>query len=333
MRRLLVMPFLLWGLATITFAISRAAPADPITTVVDTRSLQNEEIVAAARARWGLDKSVPEQYVLYLRNLVFHGDMGTSFRTKKNVREDLGERLPATFELTVASMALATTVGIGLGVIAAVRKNRWTDQLARLFAVTGSSMPVFWMGLVVLFIFWAQLGWFPGPGRLGTRADPPDEITGLFTVDALIAGDFGTFWDAARHLMLPSFVLGWAVMGLISRLVRASMLDVLSQDYVRTARAKGLPQRQVILRHALKNALIPTLTILGLSFALLITGAVLVEQIFSWPGVGRYTVEAAQSLDFPAIQGVAIFAGAVIVVLSLVTDIAYVFVDPRIRLS
>jgi peptide/nickel transport system permease protein len=230
-------------------------------------------------------------------------------------------------------MALATTVGIGLGVVAAVRKNRWTDQFARLFAVTGSSMPVFWMGLVVLFIFWAQLGWFPGPGRLGTRADPPAEVTGLFTIDALIAGDLGTFWDATRHLMLPSFVLGWAVMGLISRLVRASMLDVLSQDYVRTARAKGLPQRQVILRHALKNALIPTLTILGLSFALLITGAVLVEQIFSWPGVGRYTVEAAQSLDFPAIQGVAIFAGAVIVLLSLVTDIAYVFVDPRIRLS
>jgi peptide/nickel transport system permease protein len=333
MRRLLVMPFLLWGLATITFAISRAAPADPITTVVDTRSLQNEEIVAAARARWGLDKSVPEQYVLYLRNLVLHGDMGTSFRTKKNVRDDLGERLPATVELTIASMALATTVGIGLGVVAAVRKNRWTDQFARLFAVTGSSMPVFWMGLVVLFIFWAQLGWFPGPGRLGTRADPPAEVTGLFTIDALIAGDLGTFWDATRHLMLPSFVLGWAVMGLISRLVRASMLDVLSQDYVRTARAKGLPQRQVILRHALKNALIPTLTILGLSFALLITGAVLVEQIFSWPGVGRYTVEAAQSLDFPAIQGVAIFAGAVIVLLSLVTDIAYVFVDPRIRLS
>jgi peptide/nickel transport system permease protein len=230
-------------------------------------------------------------------------------------------------------MALATTVGISLGVVAAVRKNRWSDQLARLFAVTGSSMPVFWMGLVVLFIFWAQLGWFPGPGRLGTRADPPEDVTGLFTIDALIAGDLGTFWDATRHLMLPSFVLGWAVMGLISRLVRASMLDVLSQDYVRTARAKGLPERQVILRHALKNALIPTLTILGLSFALLITGAVLVEQIFSWPGIGRYTVEAAQSLDFPAIQGVAIFAGAVIVLLSLVTDIAYVFVDPRIRLA
>jgi peptide/nickel transport system permease protein len=189
------------------------------------------------------------------------------------------------------------------------------------------------MGLVALFVFWAQLGWFPGPGRLDTRASPPADVTGLFTIDALIAGDLGTFWDAVRHLMLPSFVLGWAVMGLISRLVRASMLDVLSQDYVRTARAKGLPARQVIVRHALKNALIPTLTILGLSFALLITGAVLVEQIFSWPGIGRYTVEAAQSLDFPAIQGVAIFAGAVIVLLSLVTDVAYALVDPRIRLS
>jgi peptide/nickel transport system permease protein len=230
-------------------------------------------------------------------------------------------------------MVLAGVAGIGLGILAAVKQNSWVDHLTRLFAVAGSSMPVFWLGLVFLFIFWTQLGWLPGPGRLGTRSATPEDITGFYTVDALLRGDFNTFAEAAAHLVMPAFVLGWAVMGLISRLVRASMLDVLGQDYVRTARGKGLPERTVLLRHALKNALIPTLTVLGLSFSLLITGAVLVEQIFSWPGVGRYTVLAAQSLDFPAIQGVAIFAGAVIVLLSLITDITYSVVDPRIRLE
>jgi len=327
------MPLLLWGLVTITFAISRAAPADPIATVVDPRSLQNEEIVTAARKRWGLDKSLPEQYGLYLTNLIRHGDMGISFRTHRHVRDDLAERLPATAELAIAALVLASVGGIGLGIVAAVKQNSWIDHLTRLFAVTGSSMPVFWLGLVFLFIFWTQLDVLPGPGRLGTRSAAPDDITGFYTIDTLIRGDLGGFGEAVTHLVMPSFVLGWAVMGLISRLVRASMLDVLGQDYIRTARAKGLLERTILIRHALKNALIPTLTVLGLSFALLITGAVLVEQIFSWPGVGRYTVLAAQSLDFPAIQGVAIFAGAVIVMLSLITDVTYAIVDPRIRLS
>ena len=331
-RRLLVLPMLLLGLATVTFAISHAVPADPLTTVLNERELGNPEAVASAKAHWGLDKSVPQQYVIYIWN-VLHGDFGTSFRTKQPVRDDIVERLPATVELAFSAMAVATIVGVGLGIIAAINRNRWPDHIARLFAVTGSAMPVFWMGLVILLIFWAELGWFPGPGRLDPRAQPPPKFTGLYTLDALLHGRFDTFWDAFRHLMLPGFVLGWAVLGLISRLVRASMLEVLGQDYVRTARAKGLRERDVYLRHALKNALIPTLTIVGLSMAFLLSGAVLTEQIFGWPGIGRYTVQAAQTLDYPAIQSVAIFAGALMVLSNLLTDLTYAIVDPRIRLS
>jgi peptide/nickel transport system permease protein len=331
-RRLLIIPPMLLGILTIAFVVSRAVPAEPLTSIVSERQMGDADVVAAARARWGLDRSYPEQYVVYLGNLL-RGDMGTSFRTKQNVRNDLGERLPATLELTMAAMFLATTAGVSLGVLAAVKRNRLVDHVARLFALVGSSLPVFWTGLIVLFVLYAQLGWFPGPGRLDPRAASPEHITGLFTIDALLARDFSTLWDAVKHLALPAFVLGWAVMGIISRLVRASMLDVLNQDYVRTARAKGLAESRVVLRHALRNALIPTLTILGVSFATLMTGAVLTETIFSWPGIGSYAVQSSQSLDLPAITGVSILGGAVFIVANLVTDIAYSFADPKVRFS
>jgi peptide/nickel transport system permease protein len=326
------MPLLVFGIVTIAFVVSRTVPADPLTTVVSEKQVHNKEVVAAAKARWGLDKSYPEQYLIYVKNLL-HGDMGTSFHTRKPVREDLAERLPATIELTFAAMVLATVVGVGLGVIAAAKRNQAADHIARLFALLGSSLPVFWTGLLLLFVFYATLGWFPGPGRLDSRALAPHHITGLFTVDAVLSGDFSTAVNAIKHLLLPAFVLGWAVMGIISRLVRASMLDVLGQDYVRTARAKGLAERRVMVSHALRNALIPTITVVGVSFAVLITGAVLTEQIFSWPGVGSYAVDASKTLDFPAIMGVSIFAGTVFILMNLVTDVAYGFVDPRIRLS
>jgi ABC-type dipeptide/oligopeptide/nickel transport system permease component len=331
-RRLAVMPLLLLGIVTLAFVVSRSVRADPLTTVVSERQLHNPEVVAAAQRRWGLDKSYPEQYLIYIKNLA-HGDMGTSFRTKRNVREDLVDRLPVTLELTCGSMALAILVGIGLGVLAAVKRNTWVDHVARLFALIGSSLPVFWTGLILLFILYAKLEVFPGPGRLDPHAAAPPKVTGMYTVDALVAGDLPLFWDAARHLALPAFVLGWAVIGIISRLVRASMLDVLGQDFVRTARAKGMRERQVLLRHALRNALIPTLTILGVSFAILITGAVLTESIFSLPGIGSYAVESSRALDFPAIMGVSLFGGAVFILSSLITDVSYAFVDPRIRVT
>ena len=325
-------PLLLLGVVTIVFVVSRTASADPITSLVPERLLGNVEVVAAARARWGLDKTAPEQYVVYIKNLV-QGDMGTSFRTKQPVSRDLMQRLPATLELTVTALAIAALIGIPAGVAAAIKRDTWVDHVVRLFALIGSSLPVFWTGLILLYLFFTQFEIAPGPGRIDLRALPPAQVTGLYTVDSLIAGDIGQMIDALHHLMLPAFVLGWAVMGIIARMVRASMLDVLNQDYIRTARAKGLTSRRVIYTHALRNALIPTITILGLSLAALLTGAVLTETIFSWPGLGSYAVEATRTLDLPSVQGVAIFAGGLFIVANLIIDITYGIVDPRIRVS
>jgi peptide/nickel transport system permease protein len=331
-RRVAAMPLLLLGVVTLAFLISRAIPADPLVSIIGERQLGNEQVVEAARERWGLDKSVPEQYAIYVGKLV-RGDLGTSFRTRQSVSSDLSDRLPATVELTVAALLLGVTGGVTLGVLAAKRRDGLADHSARLFALLGSSLPAFWVGLVLLFVFYAQLGWLPGPGRLDPRAAAPPEVTGLYTVDALLDGDVGTFWQALRHLALPAFTLGWGLMGIISRLVRASMLDELGADYVRTARAKGLREREVLYGHALRNAMLPTLTIVGFSFAFLLTGAVLTETIFSWPGVGSYAVDSSRALDFPAIIGVSILGGLIFLVANLVTDIAYAVADPKIRLS
>jgi len=331
-RRVAAMPLLLLGVITLSFLIFRTLPANPLVSIVGERQLGNEEVVAAAEERWGLDKSVPEQYVIYLAKVV-QGDLGTSFRTRSSVASDLGARAPATFELVLGALAIGVTGGVGLGVLAARRKDRATDHLSRLFALVGSSLPAFWVGLVLLFVLYAQLGWFPGPGRLDPRSVAPPGVTGLYTVDALLDGDLDTFWQALRHLALPAFTLGWGLMGIISRLVRASMLDELGADYVRTARAKGLRERQVLFGHALRNAWLPTLTIIGFSFAFLLTGAVLTETIFSWPGIGSYAVESSRSLDYPAITGVVILGGLVFLVANLLTDIAYAVADPKIRLS
>jgi peptide/nickel transport system permease protein len=265
--------------------------------------MNNPEVVEAAKRRWGLDKSLPEQYATYIRNLVT-GDMGTSFRTKRPVLDDIAERLPATLELVLVAMIFGTASGILLGVLAASFRNGAVDHGARFFALFGSSIPVFWSGLILLYLFSVKLGWLPGPGRLDARTAAPPFVTGMNTVDALLAGDLRTFSNALQHLVLPAFVLGWAVMGIISRLVRASMLDVLSQDYILAARAKGAGEARVLMHHALRNAMIPTLTIIGYSFAYLITGAVLTETIFAWPGIGSYAVDSARTLDYPAIIGV-----------------------------
>jgi ABC-type dipeptide/oligopeptide/nickel transport system permease component len=331
-RRLAVMPLLLLGVITIVFVAARTTSADPITSLVPERLLGNQEVVAAARARWGLDKTAPEQYAIYVKNLV-QGDLGTSFRTKQPVGSDLADRLPATMELTISALAIAAAIGIPAGVLAAIKRDTWVDHVVRLFSLIGSSLPVFWTGLILLYIFFARLEIAPGPGRIDLREVPPENVTGFYTIDALLAGDLPLFVDALQHLMLPAFVLGWAVMGIIARMVRASMLDVLNQDYIRTARAKGLAERKVIFTHALRNALIPTITILGISLAALLTGAVLTETVFSWPGLGSYAVEATRTLDMPAVMGVAIFGGAMFVLANLVIDFLYGVIDPRIRVT
>jgi ABC-type dipeptide/oligopeptide/nickel transport system permease component len=332
LRRIAAMPFLLFAIVTIAFIISRLVPANPLATVLSQRELNNKSAVAAAKSRWGLDKILPVQYLHYVGNLA-HGDLGTSFTTKQNVRTDLAQRLPATMELTLAAMAIAVVGGVLIGVLVATRQNRLTDHLGRLFALVGSSTPVYWSGLILLLIFSSKLHWLPGPGRLDSRSLPPPYHTGFYTIDALLSGQLSAFWEALRHLALPAFVLGWGVMGTVSRIIRASMLDALNQDYVRTARAKGVRESAVLFKHAFRNAMIPALTIVGFSVAYLITAAVLVETTFSWPGIGSYAVASAESVDFPAIMGVSLLGGVAFLLANLVTDIAYALADPQIRLS
>ncbi|MBP0440724.1 ABC transporter permease [Tianweitania sediminis] len=331
-KRLIAMPFLLLGVITVAFLLTHFTAADPLTSIIGERQMNNPQVVQAARERWGLDQSLPEQYAIYLGNLVT-GDFGTSFRTRQPVAHDLLLRLPATLELVISAMLLGTFFGVTLGVLAARFRDGMIDNLARLFALVGASAPVFWSGLVVLFVFSVQLGWLPGPGRIDSRAVAPPFVTGFFTVDTLLAGDWAGFRSVLLHLILPASVLGWTVTGIVSRMVRASMLDVLSQEYILAARAKGASPVRVLLHHALRNAMLPTLTIIGFSFAYLITGAVLTEAIFAWPGIGSYAVAAARGLDHPAIIGVTIVGGAAFLISNLLTDLAYAFVDPRVKLG
>lgn len=326
------MPVLLLGVATVVFIVSRLTPADPLVSIIGERQLTNPEVVAAAKARWGLDASIPVQYFKYMKNLL-HGDLGTSFTTRRSVLSDLWDRLPATLELTFAALLIGVVFGVGLGVLAARKRNTIVDHIARFFALLGSSLPAFWAGLLVLYVLYARLGILPGPGRLDPRAAEPGRITGFFTVDSLLHGDWSSFTASIKHLILPASVLGWGVVGIVSRLVRASLLDEFSMEYVKVARAMGLRERTVVNTHALRNALLPTITIVGFLFAFLITGAVLTEKIFSWPGLGSYAVDASRKLDFPAVIGVTILGGVAFLLTNLITDVLYALADPRIRLS
>ena len=331
-RRLIMMPLLMLGIVTIAFFLSHMMQANPLAAVLSERQMMNPEVVAAAKARWGLDKNLLDQYWIYVSNLLV-GDMGISFRTNRNVLLDIRDRLPATLELVTAAMIVGAGGGIVLGVLAAHWRNRVLDHAVRFFALVGSAIPVFWCGLIFLFIFSVQLGWLPGPGRLDPRATPPPTLTGFYTIDALAAGNWTAFHDAAAHLVLPALALAWSTMGIILRLVRGSMLEVMGQDFILMARAKGASEPRVLVNHALRNAMLPTLTVIGFTFAYLITGAVLVETIFAWPGIGSYAVDSVRVLDFPAIIGVTIVGGAGFLLANLATDISYIFADPKIRLS
>lgn len=332
LRQLIAMPFLILGIVTLAFLLTTVVKGDPLSAIVSERQMNNPEVVAAAKARWGLDKSIPERYVIYVGNLL-KGDMGTSFITRRPVAQDVMYRLPATMELVLAAMMIGSVVGITLGVTAAYFRDTPIDHSARFFALFGSSIPVFWLGLALLYLTSVKWGILPGAGRVDARAALPPAVTGFMTVDTLLAGDFKLFLNALWHLILPSFVLGWTVAGTISRLVRANMLEVMGREFILTARAKGASEFRVVIRHALRNTLVPTLTVIGYSFAYLLTGAVLTETIFSWPGMGSYAVDAARGLDFPAIIGVTIVGGVIFLFTNLATDIAYVLANPRVRLG
>lgn len=332
LRRLLATPLLLLGVATVAFFLSQMTEGDPLSAIVPERQMNNPEIVAAAKEKWGLDRPLIERYAIYIGHLV-QGDLGVSFATRRPVSQDIGERLPATLELVTVAMLIATASGILMGVLAARYRNGPVDYISRIFSLLGSSLPVFWSGLILLFLFSVKAGMFPGPGRLDARSTPPETITGFYTLDSLLSGDMQLFFESLHHLALPALVLAWSVVGIIVRLVRSSLLEVLGQDYIRTARAKGAGETRVMLNHALRNALIPTLTIIGFSFAYLITGAVLTETVFSWPGIGSYAVSSARSLDFPGIIGVTLVGSVAFLTANLVTDVAYAFANPRVKLQ
>ncbi len=329
-RRIILLIPLLIGVSLVAFVISHAVPSDPMNAALGPKAVSDPEIVAAYRAKWGLDEPLYVQYLTYVGNLL-QGDLGRSIINRRPVAEELGRFLPATMELATAAIILTVLVGMPLGVISAVRRNTWVDRVSRVISLVGVSVPVFWLALLGLFIFYAGLGWLPGPGRLGVGVEPPDRVTGFYTLDALLMGDFQLFRDSLSHLVLPAIVLAGYSTGLITRVTRSAMLEVLGQDYVRTARSKGLKEYRVMLRHALPNALIPTVTVLGLSYGSLLAGTVLTEIIFSWPGIGQYAYRSSTALDFPAIMGVTMLIALIFILVNLVVDAMYVFLDPRLR--
>lgn len=331
-RRLLVLPFMLVGMTLIMFALTHLIPGDPILSNLGQRAAADPAIVAAFRERWGLNKSLPVQYSIYLGRLA-HGDMGTSISTHRPVSRDLRQRVPATVEVAVAAALITVLFAIPFGMLSALHRGRALDQITRLVSLFGVSVPEFWLGLVAIVIFYNKLGWAPPPGRLSATIDPPPFVTGFLVIDGLLAHRLDVVVDTLKHVVLPAFVIASYGLGIVTRIVRSSMLDVLSADYVRTARAKGLRERVVVTRHAARNALIPVLTVIGLNFGALLSGAVVVEAVFSWPGLGLYAFQAASALDFPAIMGVGMVVAVVYIAVNLAVDVTYALVDPRIRVS
>lgn len=332
LRRLVLTVPLLIGVTLIAFAISHAVPGDPITANLGQKAMSDPKIVAAFRAEWGLDRPVHEQYVVYLGNLL-QGDLGRSIKSRRPVMEDLRAFLPATIELATVAILFGVAIGMSLGVLSALWRNSWLDHIARIVSLMGVSIPVFWLALLALFIFYSRLGWFPGPGRMDIGLDAPQRMTGLLTVDSFFAGDWDALRNAVSHLLLPALVLGSYTTGLITRVTRSALLEVLGQDYIRTAHAKGLPSRLLLLRHAVRNALIPVVTVIGFSYGNLLAGTVLTENIFAWPGIGQYAYRASISLDFPAIMGVSLVIALIFILINLIVDVLYFVLDPRLRVS
>jgi peptide/nickel transport system permease protein len=325
-RSLTLVPVLL-GVSVLVFSFIHLIPGDPALTMLGERA--TPEKVAEVRARLGLDRPIWQQYLLYVGNAL-HGDLGVSVVRGDPVASDLLRRFPATVELAVAAITVAIALGIPIGVASAVWRNSLLDSLARLGALTGVSMPIFWLGLVLAWFFGVQLRILPTGFRLasGTTFVP---WTNFVVVDALLQRDWAALADALRHLILPALALATIPLAVIARMTRASMLEVLSREYIRTAEAKGLSRRVVILRHALRNALLPVLTVIGLQVGRLLAGAILTETIFSWPGIGLWVYESIESRDYAIVQGVSLFIAVIVVGVNLVTDVLYAAVDPRIK--
>jgi peptide/nickel transport system permease protein len=330
LRRLLFLAMLLIGVSLAVFLITRLVPANPAVAYLGPVAAGNPEMVAAFEARWGLDKPLPAQYFSYLRNIL-RGNLGVSIRTGRPVLEDLAKCFPSTIELSLTAMIFACVAGVSFGYLSAARPGTIADQVLRGFSVCGVSVPSFWLALIMLYVFYHKLHWLPGPGRLGAHTDFTGGPTNFMLLDTLLAGNFSAFRDAFSHLILPALVLGMFSMGLITRTTRSSLLDVMSMDFIRTARSKGLSRGETVAKHAMVNALIPVVTVIGMGFCNLLGGVILVEKIFNWPGVGQYAYLSATGLDFPSITGVALLIAATYAAINLILDILYALINPKVR--
>jgi peptide/nickel transport system permease protein len=326
-RRVLSLIPTLLGVSIIVFLFLRMIPGDPALALTgEHATVANVERI---REEFGLNKPLHEQYLTYMGK-VLRGDLGRSILSRRPIMDEIRARFPATIELSVCALTVALVVGVPAGIISATKRNSIFDNIAMVGSLLGISMPIFWLGLMLNWFFAVQLGWLPSVTRLDAGIEL-QRITNLLIVDSIITGNAEALLNAIQHLILPAIALGTIPMAIIARMTRSAMLEVLEQDYVRTARAKGLRERVVIIRHALKNALLPVITIIGLQVGVLLSGAVLTETIFAWPGIGRWLYLSILSRDYPIVQGMALFITVLFLVINLLVDVSYALVDPRIR--
>ena len=330
-RRLLgALPNLI-GVIVVTFLLTRALPGDPAAYFAGGAATQ--EAVAQVRAQLGLDKPLVEQFFRYVADLA-HGELGTSLTTGQPVLQELITRLPASIEMVLLALTLACAIALPLGVLAATRPGSWIDQLCRLVTTAGVSLPTFFTGLVLSYIFYFLLGWAPSPlGRLDPMFSPPPQISGFYLIDAALAGDASLWWASFKQLILPTLTMAIFVLAPIARMTRASMLSVLGSDFIRTARASGLTPTTVLVTYALRNALLPVVTTLGMVFGFMLGSSVVIEKVFGWPGVGSYAIDALTASDYAPIQGFVLSMGVLFVLLNLVVDLLYTLIDPRVTLE
>jgi peptide/nickel transport system permease protein len=328
-KRLLSLFPVLLGITLLVFAFLHLIPGDPAVVLLGERA--TPEQVAALRTQLGLEQPLPMQYLAFLGNLL-QFNLGSSIISGIPIADELRTRFPATLELSVAAMLVALTLGIPAGVFAAVRKNSWADNLAMAGSLLGVSLPVYWLGLLLIYLFAVNLQWLPPSGRISVEAGYTFQpITGFFVLDAIARGDGKTLLDVLAHLVLPAIALGTIPLAILARITRSAVLETLSQDYIRTARAKGVPEFWVICLHALKNALLPISTIIGLQFGMLLGSAILTETIFAWPGIGSWIYQGILDRDYPVVQGGVVFVAIAFVLINLLVDLFYGVIDPRIR--
>ncbi len=329
LRRMFLLIFMLLGIVMLTFFLSRVIPGDPAQMMAGMRASQEQ--VENMRTRLGLDKPLPQQFIVYVGDLL-RGDLGKSIMSRRPVVDNLKQFFPATVELSFVAFLIAALIGVPLGVLAALHKDGWIDHISRFTALVGIAFPSFWLGIVLILIFFFYLNWLPSGRRVEVSAMfSYKPITNLMLVDSIITGDWSLFQDALRHIILPAVTLGFGPLARFMRFTRAVMLEEIHKPYVVTAHSKGLSSSTVNRRHILRNALIPTVTVMGLSVGYMLGGSVLVETIFNWPGLGQYAFDAVFNLDYPSIVGVTLLTTICILLTNLVIDIIYMYLDPRIR--